>query len=181
MMCKDWISILDHVHPHLRYFLLSNRLEPFQFHCGKFLFEKLLKKFLLFVIHFIHQYQFHLKPFTVLPWHFYGFYVFFGKSFITGIIFTVHIPSCIYLLLDEEKLLASPNDGAEEARLVPVEELSSDQTPVEPDPYAKFIPEYINEPFVVALFATFSAIILQGKSTINQPKLLQYQKIISYS
>ena len=70
--------------------------------------------------------------------------------------------SCIYLLLDEEKLLASPNDGAEEARLVAIEEVSSDQTPVEPDPYAKFIPEYINEPFVVALFATFSAIILQG-------------------
>ena len=77
-------------------------------------------------------------------------------------------------MLDEEKLLSSPNDGAEEARLVAVEELSSDQTPVEPDPYAKFIPEYINEPFVVALFATFSAIILQGKSTMNQNHLNTY-------
>ena len=72
----------DHVRPHLRYFLLSNKLERFQFHCGKSWFEKHLKKFLLFVIHFIHQYQFHPKPFMVLPWHFYGLYVFFGKSFI---------------------------------------------------------------------------------------------------
>lgn len=76
---------------------------------------------------------------------------------------------CIYLLLDEEKLLANPNDGAEEARLVAVEEVSSDQTPVEPDPYAKFIPEYINEPFVVALFATFSAIILQASMEAMGP------------
>ena len=71
----------DHVRPHLRYFLLSNRLEQFQFRCGRLWFEKLLKKFLQFEIHFIHRYQFHPKPFTVLPWHFCGFYVFFGKPF----------------------------------------------------------------------------------------------------
>ena len=81
-------------------------------------------------------------------------------------------------MLDEEKLLASSNDGAEEARLVAIEEVSSDQTPVEPDPYAKFIPEYINEPFVVALFATFSAIILQGQSTMIQNEITNNNKLL---
>ena len=87
---KPWYNDVDvnctflvHGRPHLRYFLLSNKLEQFQFRCGKLWFEKHLKKFLQLVIHFILRYQSHLKPFTVLPWHFCGFYVCFGKFFIT--------------------------------------------------------------------------------------------------
>ena len=68
--------------------------------------------------------------------------------------------SCFVFLRGESQLLknARPEAVEENANLMEQNRSNTEE--------AKLVPEYVNEPFAVALITTFAAIVLQGETLV---------------